>query len=232
MPTVNREITLRWISHSLATAGLLLLAGCMRLTPLPPVKPALDMFSIYDGRTSTAAEREQALNDCYNYNNSLGISGPVPEGNQICMLQLGFRAPEGELPGLMSTDIQASLQGCVSDAGDPVCWAAKYGWPQDPPPRWAKPGADPDNLGNVWYACFSSYAGVYPYAAFAAKVDRCMVQKYGYTVVHPNSPAVPWLPHKYWPDCNKPEDQRNWIEKKWCPPDPAAAAPHASYKRE
>lgn len=229
MSAMKWKTTMRWARYGLAIAEFTLLAGCMRLTPLPPVKPAVDMFSIYDGHASTAAEREQALNDCYSYNSSLGISGPATEANQICMLQLGFRAPEGELRGLASTDIQASLQGCVGDAGDPVCWAAKYGWPQDPPPRWAKSGADPDNLGNVWYGCFSRYTGVYPYAAFAAKVDQCMAQRYGYTVVHPNSPAVPWLPHKYWPSCKKPEVEMNWLEKKWCPdqqllPPPPAAA--------
>ncbi len=217
MSAMRRKPVLRWVRNSSVIAGLMLMIGCMRLTPLPPIKPAVDMFSTYDGQPSTAAEREQALNDCYSYNRSLGLPGPTVQANQICMLQLGFRAPKGELPGLASSDIQGSLQGCVGDAGDPVCWAAKYGWPQTPPPRWAKPGADPDNLGNVWYDCFARYRGVYPYAAFAAKVDRCMVQRYGYAVAHPNSPAVPWLPHQYWPNCKKPEAEMNWLEKKWCP---------------
>ncbi|TAM99440.1 MAG: hypothetical protein EPN40_05285 [Rhodanobacteraceae bacterium] len=201
-------------------AGFLILAGC--LNP-QTVKPAVDMFSVYDGRPSTATEREQALNDCYSYNESLRLLELADISNQICMLQLGFRAPDGEIPGLMTTNIQASAEGCVGDAGNPVCWAAKYGWPQDPPPRWAKSGASPYDLVNVWGACFAGNAGVYPYAAFAARMDQCMVQKHGYTVVRPQSPAVPWLPRKYWPDCKKPEAEMNWLEKKWCPPGPWAA---------
>lgn len=208
--------------YGLAIVGFMLLAGC--LNP-QSVKPAVDMFSIYDGRPSTAVEREQALRDCFNYGNSLGISGPMAVGMQICMLQIGFRAPDGEPPGLSSSVLDPG-GNCVADAYMPVCWAMKYGWPQDPPPRWVKQGADPYQLGNVWYDCYSRYVMVTPYSTFAADVDRCMAESHGYTVAHPYSPAAPWLPRKYWPDCTKPVAERNWLEKKWCPssamPAPAA----------
>lgn len=227
MFAMRQGITLRWGGYSLAMAGLLLLVGCMRLTPLPPLKPAVDMFSVYDSHPSTALERNQALNDCYGYfNEAPNAYTTVPVVNQICMLQLGFRAPGGAPSGPGSSIIAPG--DCADDPDMPVCWAVKYGWPQDPPPRWAKPGADPDNLGNVWYACYARYMAVSPFATFVTRVDQCMAQKYGYTVVHPHSPAVPWLPHKYWPDCKKPEAEMNWLEKKWCPPGSSAAPRPAS----
>jgi hypothetical protein len=202
-------------------AGFLLLAGCMRVTPLPPIKPAVDMFSIYAGRPSTAAEREQALSDCYAYfNTTPNAYTTVPIANQICMLQLGFRAPDGEPSGPGSSIVAPG--NCADDPDMPVCWAVKYGWPQHPPPRWAKPGADPDNLGNVWYGCYFDNV-MNRHAMFVAKVDQCMARRYGYTVIHPHSPADVWLPHKYWPNCQKPAADMNWLEKKWCPPGPSAA---------
>lgn len=206
---------IRWSVIITCVCSSSLLTSCMNPQN---IKPAVDMFLIYDGRPSTAVEREQAINDCYGYFNATpNAYTTVPVANQICMLQLGFRAPNGELLGLAQSDLQPSAEGCAGDPDDPVCWAIKYGWPQDPPPRWAKPGADPDNLGNVWYSCYASYMEVSPYATFVTKMDQCMAQRYGYTVVHPNSPAVPWLPHQYWPNCKKPEAEMNWLEKKWCP---------------
>lgn len=212
-----KRTTLRWTGYGLAMAGSLLLAGCMNPQA---IKPAVDMFSIYDGRPSTAVERKQALNDCYGYVNSIGISGPMAVDMQICMLQLGFRAPDGEPSGPGSSIVAPG--NCADDPDMPVCWAVKYGWPQHPPPRWAKPGADPDNLGNVWYGCYFDNV-MNRHAMFVAKVDQCMARRYGYTVIHPHSPADVWLPHKYWPNCQKPAADMNWLEKKWCPPGPSAA---------
>lgn len=217
MSAVSPIHAVRWFVIITSICGSLSLTSCMNPEA---IKPAVDMFSIYDGHASTAAEREQAIRDCDAYMGSFRISGPMAVGMQICMLQLGFRAPNGELPGQSSSIIDPGGD-CVNDAYMPVCWAVKYGWPQNPPQRWTKPGADPDNLGNVWYGCYVKYV-TSPYAMFVAQVDQCMAQRYGYIVVHPHSPAAPWFPHQYWPNCAKPEDERNWIEKKWCPSEPAA----------
>lgn len=227
MPAVKSNRIFGWVKVSMTSTGALVLIGCVRLTPLPPVKPAVDMFSVYDGRPSTAAEREEALNDCYAYLNTTPALTTVPQANQICMLQLGFRAPLGELPGRSSSWIDPG-GACVTDPYMPVCWAVKYGWPQDPPPRWSRQGASLWNLSDEWGACYYHYLGV-PYPRLKTVLDKCMEQKYGYTVVHLNSPIVPWLPRKYWPTCKKLEVEMNWLEKKWCPdqqllPPPPAAA--------
>lgn len=221
MLAVKNSRIFGWAKVCMSTASVLVLASCMRLTPLPPVKPAAGMFSIYDGRPSTATERIGALNDCYTYINNLASNTPgfvtsLAQANQICMLQLGFRAPHGELPDRPASSWVAPRGACIYEPYMPVCWAVRYGWPQDPPPRWAKSGASELKIADVAGGCAVHYVEV-PYPRYVAVIDKCMEQEHGYRLVRPDSPVVPWLPRKYWPNCKKPEAEMNWLEKKWCP---------------
>jgi hypothetical protein len=216
MPVMKRDSALRRVGYGLAMAGFLLLTDCVRLTPLPPLKSDVDMFSVYDGRPSTATERNGAVNDCSAYlNASVYTQTTLTNGIQICMLQLGFRAPSGELPG-RSGLLQATLNGCAGEPGDPVCWAVKYGWPQNPPLRWAKPDIDRSQLEGDWSNCYGTYQ-IVPYPRRVVAMDRCMAQRFGFRVIHPHSPEDLWLARDQWPSCKKPAAEMNWLEKKWCP---------------
>lgn len=197
--------------------GLLcvLLSGCGMMKPTPHVGPwPRDMFSIYDGAPSTSEQRRAATNDCLGYASSTSIHSQTPTilWYQICMLQLGFRAPHGELLGIAADPISGG--GCTYAPYHPVCWAAKYGWPQDPPPRWSRPDTSRWTLEGDAAWCISRPQG--GYREFAAYMDKCMTAK-GYTVAHSSSPSMVWPARSTWPSCAKPESQRNWIEKKWCP---------------
>lgn len=189
-----------------------LLTGCMVAKHTGPW--AFDMFTVYDGHPSTFAERNAATHDCLNYAYNGTSATEVMPGYQICMLSLGFRAPEGELHGVAASPISGG--SCFYDASMPVCWAAKNGWPLHPQPRWTKPNTSRWKLEAVASGCDSRIAQSHGPTKDAERMDKCMAAK-GYTVVHPASPVVMWPPEKDWPNCAKPVDERNWIERKWCP---------------
>jgi len=180
-----------------------------------------DMFSIYDGAPSTAEQRQAATNDCQGYALSTSIHSqtPIILWYQICMLQLGFRAPQGELYGPSMEPISGG--GCMYAPYDPVCWAEKGDWPQDPPLRWSRPDTSRWDLEGDVSICLERTPSL-PYQDFTPYMDKCMVAK-GYTVAHPSSPSMVWPAKSTWPNCAKPYSERNWIEKKWCPPDSSVA---------
>lgn len=210
-----------------------LLSGCVRTEPSQhrllestqqnEPRP-WDMFSMYDGVPSTREHRRMASSDCRRY--ATYLFRLLPAGileYQICMLQLGFRAPQGELVRAARGPLSGG--GCMNAPFDPVCWAEKGGWPQDPPPRWSRPATSRKDLEGDMNLCAMRTPNL-RYQDFAFNMDKCMVAK-GYTVDHPSSPSMVWPAKSTWPNCAKPESQRNWIEKKWCPPGSAGASPHA-----
>lgn len=213
--------------HRIALGVLcVLLSGCGMMKPTPHVGPwPWDMFSVYDGAPSTPDQRHAATSDCLGYASSTSIHSQTPTilWYQICMLQLGFRAPQGELLGVAADPISGG--GCMYTPYHPVCYAEKGVWPQDPPPRWSRLDTSRWDLEGDVSLCLVRTPSL-PYQDFAPYMDKCMVAK-GYTVAHPSSPSMVWPAKSTWPDCAKPNAQRNWIEKKWCPPGSAAAVPHA-----
>lgn len=209
--------TLRWLIVVLCFSQF---AGCMVAKHQGPW--AQDMFSVFDGHPSTEAERDTATNDCLNYaNRAPHYQGPVILGYQICMLSLGFRAPQGQISGIVAIPIAEGSCTQVYVRDLPVCRAEKEGWPLHPMPRWSRPGISRYKLEGDASVCSARYQGV-KYAEFPAKMDQCMITM-GYTVADPQSPLDIWPPESTWPDCTKPDSERNWIEKKWCPPGPSAA---------
>lgn len=128
--------TLRGISLG---AFCVLLAGCTLMKPTPHQGPWPGTCSLSTtGHLSTPEQRRAATIDCLGYASSTSIHSQTPMilWYQICMLQLGFRAPQGELLGVAGVPISSG--GCIYSPEDPVCWAEKGGWPQDPPPRWSR----------------------------------------------------------------------------------------------
>lgn len=193
-----------------------LLSGCTPVRPTPHQGPwARDMFSVYEGAPSTPEQREAATDACLGYASSTSIHSqtPVILWYQICMLQLGFRAPHGELNGPSVSPISGG--GCEYAPYHPVCWAEKYGWPQDPPPRWSRPDTSRWTLEGDASICLSRPQG--DYRTFKPYMDKCMAAK-GYAIAHPSSPAMVWPARSTWPNCAKPEGKRDWIEDKWCHP--------------
>lgn len=207
--------------------GAVLVAFCVWLSGCGMIKPAQhqgpwpwDMFTTYNGIPTTAYEREAATDDCQGYASSTSIHSqtPIILWYQICMLQLGFRAPQGELYGPSMEPISGG--GCMYTPYHPVCWAEKNGWPQDPPLRWFRPGTSRWDLEGDVSICLSRPQG--GYQNFTPYMDKCMVSK-GYAVVHPSSPSMVWPARNTWPNCAKPDSGRSWIEKKWCPRDSSGA---------
>lgn len=189
------------------------LSGCGMMKPAPHQGPwPWDMFSIYDGAPTTSGERQAATSDCLGYSSSIRSQTPTILWYQICMLSLGFRAPQGELLGVAGDPISGG--GCMYTPYDPVCWAEKGGWPQDPPLRWSRPGTSRWTLEGDVSICLERTPGM-NYRDFTPYMDKCMTAK-GYTVAHPSSPAMVWPARSTWPNCAKPDSERNWIEKKWC----------------
>ncbi len=194
-----------------------LLTGCTVAKHQGPW--AQDMFTVFDGHPSTAAERDAATSDCVNYAYNTPTQTTVITGAQICMLQLGFRAPNGGIPGTANGQISEGSCGIEPDL--PVCMAVKDGWPLHPIPRWTRPNTTRYRLEGDASVCAQRNIGI-QYAQLVPRMDKCMIGM-GYTVAHPHSPIDIWPPEKDWPNCAKPEDERNWIEKKWCPSESLAA---------
>lgn len=190
-----------------------LLSGCASMYAQHHGPWPRDMFTVYDGLPSTPQQRQVATSDCLGDSSTVRSQTPTILWYQICMLQLGFRAPHGELVGVAADPISGG--GCQYAPYHPVCWAEKYGWPQNPSPRWLRPNTSRWTLEGDVSICLSRPQG--DYRNFKAYMDRCMATK-GYTVAHPSSPAMVWPARSTWPHCAKPENERNWIEKKWCPP--------------
>lgn len=201
--------TLPWIIVVLCVS---VLTGCMMAKHQGPW--AQDMFTVFDGHPSTATERDAATSDCVSYaNNTPGYQGYIIDSAQICMLQLGFRAPNGGIPG--TANGQISEGSCDIEPDLPVCLAVKDGWPLHPIPRWTRPNATRYQLEGDASVCAQRNIGI-QYTQIVSRMDKCMIAM-GYTVADPRSPIDIWPPEKDWPNCAKPEDERNWIEKKWCP---------------
>lgn len=196
------------------------LSGCGLMKPAPHVGPwPQDMFTVFDGRPSTEAERDAATNDCLGYAyNTPHTQGPVIDAYQICMLQLGFRAPSGELAEPRAEPI--SEGSCIYVPDLPVCMAEKQGWPLHPIPRWTRPNTSRYQLEGDASVCSLRNTGV-KYTEITTRMDKCMTAM-GYSVADPHSPIDVWPAESTWPNCAKRADQRNWIERKWCPPGPAA----------
>lgn len=200
--------TLRWW---IVLSSLPLLAGCMTAKHTGPWPQ--DMFTVFDGRPSTEAERDAATNDCIGYADNTPTQTATIIGYQICMLQLGFRAPHGEIPGVAADPISGGA--CVYVPYLPVCMAEKAGWPLHQIPRWTRPDTTRYQLEGDASVCWQRYKS-WTYAETVVSLDKCMIAM-GYTVTDPHSPIDIWPAESTWPNCAKPEDQRNWIEKKWCP---------------
>lgn len=187
-----------------------LLAGCMVAKHQGPW--AQDMFTVFDGHPSTEAERDAATSDCINYAYNTPTQTTVITGAQICMLQLGFRAPNGGIPG--TGNGQISEGSCSIEPDLPVCMAVKHGWPLHPVARWTRPNTTRYQLEGDASVCAQRSVSV-RYTQMVLRMDKCMIGM-GYSVADPHSPIDIWPPEKDWPNCAKPEDERNWIEKKWC----------------
>lgn len=197
----------------------LLLLGCSPMVAQHQGPWPWDMFSVYNGMPSTPEQRQAATNDCLSYSSSVRSQTPTILWYQICMLSLGFRAPQGELFGVAGDPISGG--GCMYTPYHPVCWAEKNGWPQDPPLRWFRPGTSRWDLEGDISICLERTPGM-NYQNFTPYMDKCMVSK-GYAVVHPSSPSMVWPARNTWPNCAKPDSGRSWIEKKWCPRDSSGA---------
>lgn len=199
---------LRWFIVALCCS---VLTGCMVARHQGPW--AQDMFTVFDGHPATATARDTATNDCLGYAyNTPHTQGAVINGYQICMLQLGFRAPQGELPDAISSSI--AWGSCADFPFLPVCMAEKEGWPLHPVLRWSRPNTTRYKIEGDASVCWARNVGV-KYAVGVVRMDKCMAAM-GYTVADPNSPILVWPRESTWPNCTKPEDQRNSIEKKWC----------------
>lgn len=192
------------------------LSGCGLTKPAQHVGPwAQDMFTVFNGQPSTEAGRDAATNDCLSYAyNTPHTQGAVINAYQICMLQLGFRAPGGELPEPRAEPI--SEGSCIYVPYLPVCMAEKQGWPLHPVLRWARPGTTRYKTEGDASVCWGWSNGA-NYAEKAEQMDECMTTM-GYTVTDRRSPILVWPAENTWPDCAKPDAARNWIEKKWCRP--------------
>lgn len=192
----------------------LLLAGCLMARAKHQGPWAQDMFTVYNGQPSTEVERDAATNDCLGYAYNTRTQTATILGYQICMLQLGFRAPDGELSEPVAEPISGG--SCIYVPYLPVCMAEASGWPLHPIPRWTRPDTARYQLEGDASVCWQRNTGV-KYAELTARMDKCMTAM-GYSVADPHSPIDIWPPKKDWPNCANPEDRRNWIEKKWCPP--------------
>lgn len=198
---------------------LSLLTGCVMARAKHQGPWAQDMFTVFNGQPSTEAERDAATTDCLGYAyNTPHSQGAIVDAYQICMLQLGFRAPQGELAEPISTSI--SLGVCMNVWFLPVCMAEKAGWPLHPVLRWTRPDTTRYQLEGDASVCSLRNTGV-KYTELTARMDKCMIA-IGYKVADLHSPIDVWPAESTWPNCAKPADQRNWIERKWCPPGPVA----------